>query len=51
MLTVDDANEAKCEKKPEMNHPAVYVAFVRERVHVHMCPNEQPAAYTVRSSV
>lgn len=23
MLTVDDANEAKCERKPEMNHPAV----------------------------
>lgn len=21
MLTVDDANEAKCERKPEMNHP------------------------------
>lgn len=28
MLTVDDANEAKCERKPEMNHPAVSVAFV-----------------------
>lgn len=27
MLTVDDANEAKCERKPEMNHPAVSVAF------------------------
>lgn len=25
MLTVDDANEAKCERKPEMNHPAVSV--------------------------
>lgn len=25
MLTVDDANEAKCERKPEMNHPAVCV--------------------------
>lgn len=23
MLTVDDANEAKCKRKPEMNHPAV----------------------------
>lgn len=29
MLTVDDANEAKCERKPEMNHPAVSVAFTR----------------------
>lgn len=28
MLTVDDANEAKCERKPEMNHPAVSVSFV-----------------------
>lgn len=23
MLTVDDANEAKCERKPEMNHPGL----------------------------
>lgn len=28
MLTVDDANEAKCERKPEMNHPAVSAALV-----------------------
>lgn len=29
MLTVDDANEAKYERKPEMNHPAVSVPFAR----------------------
>lgn len=27
MLTVEDANEAKCERKPEMNHPAMSLAF------------------------
>ena len=43
MLTVDDANEAKCERKPEMNHPAVSVAFffffwcVRARARVLVC--------------
>lgn len=33
MLTVDDANEAKCERKPEMNHPAVSVSFVCAGAH------------------
>lgn len=33
MLTVDDANEAKCERKPEMNHPAVSVSFVCACTH------------------
>lgn len=37
MLTVDDANEAKCERKPEMNHPAVSVAFVRVCVPACEC--------------
>lgn len=32
MLTVDDANEAKCERKPEMNHPAVSDVCVCVRV-------------------
>lgn len=32
MLTVDDANEAKCERKPEMNHPAA-----RTHAHMHTC--------------
>lgn len=38
MLTVDDANEAKCERKPEMNHLAVSVAFmcVCTRVCIYM---------------
>lgn len=28
MLTVGDANEAKCERKPEMNHPGLSRAAV-----------------------
>lgn len=40
MLTVDDANEAKCERKPEMNHPAVSVGVcVCARARVCMCPD------------
>lgn len=44
MLTVDDANEAKCERKPEMNHPAVSVAFVcvRARARVRAPTSSQP---------
>lgn len=33
MLTVVDANEAKCERKPEMNHPAVSAVCVCVCVH------------------
>lgn len=42
MLTVDDANEAKCERKPEMNHPAVSVAFVCACVPACAPTNSQP---------
>lgn len=53
MLTVDDANEAKCERKPEMNHPAVSVAFVCVCASwcVRLRPDQQPAVYAVQSSV
>lgn len=46
MLTVDDANEAKYERKPEMNHPAVSVPFVwacvRARARVRAPTSSQP---------
>lgn len=59
MLTVEDANEAKCERKPEMNHPALSLAFVSARnactcVHVCACVfalTIQAAVYGVQSSV
>lgn len=50
MLTVDDANEAKCERKPEMNHPAVCVAFMCACACVCVRPDSQPAVYSVQSS-
>lgn len=50
MLTVDDANEAKCERKPEMNHPAVSVAFVcacvRWRAPVRLCAPTSSQPFT-----
>lgn len=50
MLTVDDANEAKCERKPEMNHPAVSVArvcvCVRERARACGCAPTSSQPFT-----
>lgn len=46
MLTVDDANEAKCERKPEMNHPAVSVSFVCACMHTCACAPTSSQPFT-----
>lgn len=46
MLTVDDANEAKCERKPEMNHPAVSVALVCARTRASVCAPTSSQPFT-----
>lgn len=52
MLTVDDANEAKCEREPEMNHPAVSAAPVCVRARTCACaPTRSQPFYAVQSSV